>query len=1127
MRSVRFTENASLLCRHGITEPAAPYFAQKQILQAKTPITVIFLKDMTLAESWAEDIPFFSNLKGELSPLITLLHELPEDESSELKAFDQECDRVTALTHLLDYKTNSEGKAPLVILTTPHAFFLPTPKAEKLQQDEIRLIVGGEYSFKELIRQLTENLRYDHEAVCEMPGQFAVRGGIIDVYPVNAEAPYRLDFFGDEIDEIRTFDPTTQRTQESKSQLVIALHPESGEAQHAKNIFNYFGNQVQWIFHEPGILADRYKAQFTTMERSPENHPTLETLFKKRGKNKKDTWVGYCDLEADIGIFEQTENIEAYSSETLDNYREVIISNTFGNDKTEAEIEARINFLEHAIEWQSAGEVVQIIAGNDSELDRIRTFIAEESRLKKLSPIFRCGSLRKGFRIKDGETRNCFITANDIYRRHRLRPAHTSRRSMPQRSQVDHLLDFSELIPGEHLVHLSHGICVFRGLNKLEINGSEEEVISLEFENSLTMHLRLHESHLLTRYVGLSKQRPKLGKPGSGMWTKTRHAAEEATLDFAADLLKTQAQRKTEGGFACEEDSLWQKEFEAAFIYKETPDQLKAIEETKGDMEQPISMDRLICGDVGFGKTEVAIRAAFKAVMNGKQVALLVPTTVLAQQHFNTFTERMASYPIGVEMLSRFRSTKQRKQIIEQLALGKIDILIGTHSILSDEVNFKDLGLLIIDEEHRFGVAHKERLKSMKENLDVITMSATPIPRTLYMALMGARDLSVIETPPVDRLPIQTVVKNYDSELVKKAIQHELRRGGQVFYLHNRVQTIEAVAEQLREMVPEAKIVVGHGQMTEYQLEKIMTQFVAGEFDVLVCTTIIESGLDIPNSNTMIIEGADHFGLSQLYQIRGRVGRFNRQAYAYLLLHRKSGLLDQARKRLSAMKQYNELGSGFKIAMRDLELRGAGNILGSQQSGHIVGVGFDLYCQLLRQSISKLKGEPQTSIIRANVNLDFVQMGSETLVQNNKPDIKAGLFQSDEAPVLQKILAGIPKSYVSETQLRIDFYRKLALAAVPAEIDQIEETMIDRFGKLPNPVKSLLDVTKIRVFAEQIGIVSVDTDGNVLRCRKASGSIHDYLKIGNRFPRLTRSTPELRLQEIKTFLKRYLPTNPL
>jgi transcription-repair coupling factor (superfamily II helicase) len=504
----------------------------------------------------------------------------------------------------------------------------------------------------------------------------------------------------------------------------------------------------------------------------------------------------------------------------------------------------------------------------------------------------------------------------------------------------------------------------------------------------------------------------------------------------------------------------------------------------------------------------------------------MVPTTVLAQQHYETIRERFAPYPVSVEMLSRFRNSAQQKEIVAQLRSGKLDLVIGTHRLLSKDVRFANLGLLVIDEEHRFGVRHKERLKQYKTEVDVLSMSATPIPRTLYLALMGARDLSVIETPPADRLPIETLVRTYDRELVKRAISRELERGGQVFYLHNRVQSIHSVAAQLGDMLPQAKIEVGHGQMPEQTLERVMTRFVAGKTDILVCTTIIENGLDIPNCNTIIIEGADRFGLSQLYQLRGRVGRFKRQAYAYLLLHRHAQMLDQARNRLSAMRQHNQLGAGFKIAMRDLELRGAGNLLGHQQSGHIAGVGFDLYCQLLRQSIQRLKGDPAAARIRASVYLDFIREGKSGTASAKRVETGFAALVDEElaGTRIEPVSASLPEEYIPETRLRIDFYRQLAMASSLEEIAEIEASLKDRFGSPLKPVKRLISASRIRVRAEMAGIRSVETDGNRLKCRPANSKRGEYIQLSGRFPRLTGQSADLRLREIEQFLDRQSPT---
>ena len=572
------------------------------------------------------------------------------------------------------------------------------------------------------------------------------------------------------------------------------------------------------------------------------------------------------------------------------------------------------------------------------------------------------------------------------------------------RSALD--IDFTDLEEGDLVVHLQYGIGKFLGLKNLPVASratapgggapAETECLVIEYaaanpaDEPPKLYVPVSEAHLVGKYVGAGRASPPLNTLGGTRWFKAREQAERAVRDVAAELLRIQAARETQSGHAFKLDTAWQLEFESAFIYEETPDQLTAISQTKSDMEKPKPMDRLICGDVGFGKTEVAIRAAFKAVMDGKQVAVLVPTTVLAQQHFNNFRERMADYPVRLELLSRFRTRRQQARVVKDLAAGAVDIVIGTHRIVQDDIAFKDLGLVVIDEEQRFGVLHKEKFKRLRTIVDVLTLSATPIPRTLYLALTGARDMSTIQTPPHDRLPVETIVTQYDERTIRDAILRELSRGGQVFFLHNRVMTIEVMRSKLQTLVPGARIVVGHGQMDSDTLEEVMAQFVNGDADVLLSTTIIESGLDIPNANTIIIDRADRFGLSDLYQLRGRVGRYKHQAYAYLLLPRHARLLTDVRKRISAMKQYASLGSGFKIAMRDLEIRGAGNLLGAEQSGHITAVGFELYCQLLKQSVASLKGEKIKPRVEVSVKLDFLEMNGNSRGDENPLPAGAG-----------------------------------------------------------------------------------------------------------------------------------------
>jgi transcription-repair coupling factor (superfamily II helicase) len=634
--------------------------------------------------------------------------------------------------------------------------------------------------------------------------------------------------------------------------------------------------------------------------------------------------------------------------------------------------------------------------------------------------------------------------------------------------------------------------------------GAGEECLVIEYapsggdDTAPKLYVPVSEAHLVGKYVGAGKARPPLHTLGGTRWAKTKAHAEAAVRDVAAEMLAVQAARSLQEGHAFGPDTEWQREFENSFIYEETPDQLRAIVAAKRDMEAPKPMDRLVCGDVGYGKTEVAIRATFKAALGGKQVAVLVPTTVLAQQHFNTFRERMAEYPVRIELLSRFRSRREQAQVVRALASGSVDVVIGTHRLLQSDIEFKDLGLVIIDEEQRFGVFHKERFKQLRRMVDVLTLTATPIPRTLHLALSGARDMSTIETPPQDRLPVETIVAQYDERLIRDAIQREINRGGQVFYLYNRVLDIEAVAHRLRTLIPNARIAVGHGQMHSDQLEEVMTTFVNGQSDVLLSTTIIESGLDIPNANTIIIDRADRFGLSDLYQLRGRVGRYKHQAYAYLLLPRHAGLLTDARKRISAIKQYSSLGSGFKIAMRDLEIRGAGNLLGAEQSGHITAVGFELYCQLLRKSVQSLKGEKSPPRPEVQMRLDFVALNLD------KTAHAAGSAVPGTA-------ATLPASYLPEAQQRIEICRKLAQASDGEALRQLKAELRDRFGPWPEPVELLLKITELKITAAARGVTIIECkEGKLMLTRH-----NDFVMADGKFPRLRNKTPAARLNEIR------------
>jgi transcription-repair coupling factor (superfamily II helicase) len=628
----------------------------------------------------------------------------------------------------------------------------------------------------------------------------------------------------------------------------------------------------------------------------------------------------------------------------------------------------------------------------------------------------------------------------------------------------------------------------------------------------------LEQAYLVSRYVGAGKKSPPLSSLGDGKWARAKIKAAASIFDYAGKMLSIQAERQMQSGYAFTPDTKWQTEFERSFPFRETPDQMKAIIDTKIDMERPRPMDRLICGDVGFGKTEVAVRAAFKTVMDGKQVAVLAPTTVLAQQHFEVFRQRMREYPVRIEMLSRFRSHSEQKKVLQLLREGGVDIVIGTHRLISGDVVFKDLGLVVIDEEQRFGVLHKEKFKELFKLVDVLTLSATPIPRTLYLSLVGVKDMSTIETPPPNRLPVETVVSAYDERIIRTAIDRELERQGQVFFLHNRVASIERVRERIVHLCPQARVEIGHGQMDADELEAVMARFIAGKTDVLVCTTIIESGLDIPNANTIIIDRADQFGLADLYQLRGRVGRAEHKAYAYLLLPREMMTVGAARKRISAIKQYSSLGAGFRIAMRDLEIRGAGSILGTAQSGHIMAVGFDLYCQLLKQAVAQLKGQKPRLRLDVDVRLDFVVTNEAELIQPGYDSFPAveltGTARKPSLP--ERVPAFIPVAYVSDPAMRIRSYREIAEIASREQLERLRRDWRDRFGAFPPAVDNLFMLVEIKLVAAESGVSRVE-----VRERKVMLTRHgDFILVAGKFPRLVGSKIDQHLPEVVELIKK-------
>ena len=755
----------------------------------------------------------------------------------------------------------------------------------------------------------------------------------------------------------------------------------------------------------------------------------------------------------------------------------------------------RAQFAARLRDWRAAEFRIFIYFQTEGEIERFREIMGEAIAGIELLE----GTLPRGFVFPDGKL--VVLSGAELFGRYTTHGRRRLQRA-EQLSRNRAQIDFSELNEGDLVVHLEHGVGRFLQLTRVPSPAGEmQEALALEFANDARLYVPLEQAYLVSRYVGVGKKSPSLSSLADAKWARAKKNAAASIFDYAGKMLAVQAERETQRGYAFGPDTKWQREFEHSFPFRETPDQLTAIIATKTDMERARSMDRLICGDVGFGKTEVAIRAAFKSVMEGKQVAILAPTTVLAQQHFETFRQRMLDYPVRIEMLSRFRSHGEQRKVIELLREGGVDIVIGTHRLISGDVVFKDLGLVVIDEEQRFGVLHKEKFKELFKLVDVLTLSATPIPRTLYLSLVGVKDMSTIETPPLNRLPVETVVCGYDERIIRDAINRELDRQGQVYFLHNRVQSIEKMRDKIADLCPRARVEFGHGQMDADELESVMARFVAGKIDVLVCTTIIESGLDIPNANTIVIDRADRFGLADLYQLRGRVGRAEHKAYAYLMLPREMMTIGAARKRINAIKQYSSLGAGFRIAMRDLEIRGAGSILGTAQSGHIMAVGFDLYCQLLKQAVAQLKGERARARIEVEVRLDFVATNEAEFVQAG-PETRVPAF--------------IPTSYVTDPTLRIQAYRNLAEVTTREQLDRLRKEWRDRFGKFPVAVDNLVLLTEIKLSAARAGLTRVEVrEAKLMLTRRG-----DFILVGGKFPRISTDRIERQLAEVLDLIRK-------
>ena len=915
---------------------------------------------------------------------------------------------------------------------------------EKIKEQLIHYESDSTVDIEQLKNQLVA-LGYERVGQVEMPGQFSVRGGIVDIYCLTEENPWRIELWGDEIDSIRSFDPESQRSLENLEELTIYPAVEHIGDKDMVSFLDYFPEERTIIFlDEPnrltekgGAVEEEYRqSRMHREEKGSRNLPenwlcSFEQLQKELNKRN---CISVCALEPKQAGWKVREKfyLEVKSISAYNNSFELLVKDLH--------------------QYKKQGYRIALLSGSRTRAERLAKDLQEEGLAafygqdydREICPgeiMVVYGHAKKGFEYP--LIKFAVMTESDIF-------GQEQKKKKKKNYSGSRIQDFAELSIGDFVVHEKHGLGIYRGIEKVEVDRIVKDYIKIEYRGGSNLYIPATQLDCLQKYSGADASKaPKLNKLGTQEWNKTKSKVRGAVKNIAKELVELYAVRQEKEGYVCGPDTVWQREFEEMFPYEETEDQLSAIEDAKRDMESTRIMDRLICGDVGYGKTAVALRAAFKEVQESRQVAYLAPTTILAQQIYNTFVQRMKEFPVRVELLCRFRTPAQQKKAIEDLKKGQVDVIIGTHRILSKDVQFKNLGLLIVDEEQRFGVTHKEKIKQLKKDVDVLTLTATPIPRTLHMSLIGIRDMSVLEEPPMDRMPIQTYVMEYDEETVREAINRELRRGGQVYYVYNRVTDIADVALRIAKLVPDARVDFAHGQMSERELENVMYSFVNGDIDVLVSTTIIETGLDISNVNTMIIHDSDRYGLSQLYQLRGRIGRSNRTAYAFLMYRKNVMLKETAEKRLAAIREYTDLGSGFKIAMRDLELRGAGNLLGAQQHGHMNAVGYDLYCKMLNEAVKEAKG--------IHTMEDF-----ETSVDLN-------------------VDAYIPDSYISNEFQKLDIYKRIAGIETQQDYDDMLEELLDRFGEPGKAVLNLLAIAKLKAIAHQGYVTEIKQTGKTVR----------------------------------------------
>jgi transcription-repair coupling factor (superfamily II helicase) len=960
--------------------------------------------------------------------------------------------RAEILNRVLESKDN-----PGIIITYPEALYERVINRRSLVDNTFSAKVGEAVDM-EFVTEVLSSYDFERTDFVYEPGQFAIRGGILDVFSFSNEHPYRLELFGKEIESIRTFDPETQLSIASVDKISLIPNVQTKLLQEVRQSFLGFlpESTIVWI-KDYQLTLDVMDECFNKASLA------FDEIVSKTANDKL--------LLKPADLFDRGEDFAKLSSE----FTRVEFGKQFylaGANliqwKSQSQPSFNKNFdllVTHLAENEKAGNINILTAENEKQIDRLLEIFHQ------LDPTLRVQSMQLGLRegFEDRQLKLICYTDHQLFERfHRYKT-----RQKASKSKALTIKELKSLHPGDYIVHVDYGVGRFAGLEKVDINGNMQEAVRLIFRDDDLLYVNIHSLHKISKYSGQEGTTPAMSKLGSPEWENKKSRAKKQVKDIAKDLIALYAKRRSASGFAFSKDAVLQIELESSFLYEDTPDQGLATADVKSDMEKTYPMDRLVCGDVGFGKTEVAIRAAFKAVNDRKQVAVLVPTTILAMQHFHTFTERLENFPVKVEYINRFRTAKEIKEIIAQVKTGEIDILIGTHKIVNKEIVFKDLGLLIIDEEQKFGVKVKDQLKNLRVNVDVLTLTATPIPRTLHFSLMGARDLSVIATPPPNRQPVTTEIETFREEVIRDAVSYELRRGGQVFFVHNRVGEIDSIANLIMKLVPDARVAGAHGQMDGKKLEKIMEDFINHEYDVLVSTNIIESGLDIPNANTIIINRANMFGLSDLHQMRGRVGRSNKKAFCYLLTSPLSGLTAEARKRLQTLEEFSDLGDGFKVAMKDLDIRGAGNLLGAEQSGFITDLGFEMYHKILDEAVRELKEN------------EFAALFETDLEEKVKVLVQDCTIETD----LELL---IPEGYVSNITERLGLYSKLDSIKNEEELEKFSTMLLDRFGPLPDAVQDLMETVKLRWAAEKLGIEKLVLKSNQMKCYLLPSSRDDF-----------------------------------